>query len=365
MKAGIDDPEFFAQQRGERPAPPQPHERPIPATKSREEGGKRHDGSYVRRSTVDLDKIEAHLDTKMDKDRSASLHERFKSEFGEDLDTPEGYDLIPDREVHLRAGPPTLSSVGSELPPDVLADVYGTRGRPEMPAPAPIPAPVPIEPEPVADTEVEPEPVAEIEAEPEAEVAPEPEAEVEPEPEAEPEPEPEPTPPPVTVPEPGAVAGVAGATPGAPVAATAATATKAAAPVVEDDVEPPKYKFLDLRRFPKLGWRAYKRGGTLARLIIGTINVVLYLVLIFPPIFIVPVVATLVYWRADRKERIAKEEAEWEAHVAEHGTEPAYGEEYGGEYDEEVAAEGYDGGYYEGEAQAQAQAQYEDDRYGY
>ncbi len=361
-KAGIDDPEFFAKQRGEKPAPPPPHERPIPAPKSREEGGQRHDGSYVRRSTVDLDKIEAHLDTKMDKDKGESLHDRFKSTFGEDLETPDGYDLIPEREVHTRAGSPTYVGDDSGLPPDVLADAYGTAAPPAVPAPAPAPAPAPVVPEPVA--EMEPEPVAETEPEPEEEMEPEPEEEIEPEPAPEPEtevvpepePEPEPEPAPVSVPQPGAVAGVAGA--GSVPGAVAASETRAKAEEAEP-VDPPKYKFLDFRRFPKIGWNAWHRGGGVAKLILALINIPLYILLAwpFPPIIIVPLIATLLAINKARKERRAEEEAEWEAYQAEHPEEfqEGYGEDYGDGY----AGEPYDTGYYEGEGY------YEDDRYGY
>jgi len=362
-KAGIDDPEFFAQQRGERPAPPPPHERPIPETKSREEGGQRRDGTYTRRSTVDLSKIEAHLDTKMDKGHSESLHTRFKSEFGEDLDTPEGYDLIPDREVQVRPGPPTLTGVESGLSDQVLADVYGVQATSYAPAPAPVPEPTPapqvVEPEPAPEMEIEPEPVPEPMPEPIPEPEPEPEVEVEPEPEPEPvpepvpEPEPEPTPPPVVLPEPGAVAGVAGAGAGATAAA------EAAEPAVLEEIDPPKYKFLDLRRFIKLGRRAWITGGGIAKLVVGIINTLLYIVLIFPipPIIIVPVAATIVYYNNERKEKKAQEEAEWDAHVAEHGypEQGGYGQAYGGEQGEYPA----EGGYYEGEGH------YEEDRYGY
>ena len=362
-KAGIDDPEFFARQRGERPAPPPPHERPIPQPKTREEGGQRHDGTYVRRSTVDLDKIEAHLDTKMDKDRGESLHDRFKSEFGEDLSTPEGYELIPERDVHVRAGPPTVASTDSGLSAEVLADAYGAGGAPATPEAAPAPPPVPdaeVEPEPIV--EMEPEPVAELEPVPVAEVEPEPEVEVEPEPVEEPpapepepvpEPEPEPVAPPVVVPEPGQVAGVAGAVPGATVAA-------AESPAVEDDVEPPKYPWLHLARFPKLGWRAWKTGGGLAKLVVFLVNLFLYIGLLF--LFLVPVWYTIYHALKTRKERRAKEEAEWEAYVDEHGYPPeeAYGEGYyGDEYAAEPEGGYYEGGYYEGEGH------YEDDGYGY
>lgn len=350
-KAGIDDPQFFAQQRGERPVPPPPHERPLPTTKSREEGGQRQDGSYARRSTVDLNKIEAHLDTRMDKDHAESLHTRFKSEFGEDLDTPEGYELIPDREVHVRPGPPTLAGAESGLSDQVMADAYGVQATPYAPAPAPVPEPTPAPQE--AEPEPAPEPEVEIEPAPAPVLEPESEPEVEPEPEAVPEPEPEPTPPPVIVPEPGAVAGVAGAVAGA----TAAAGT--AAPPVEDDIDPPKYKFLDLRRFIKVGRRAWINGGGVAKLIVGIINffIYLFLVLPIPPIIIIPVAATIYYWNNDRKEEKAKADAEWEAHVAEHGypEQDGYGGAYAGEQGEYPA----EGGYYEGEGQ------YEEDRYGY
>jgi hypothetical protein len=288
------DPAFFTQQRGEPPPPPPPHERPIPTPKSREEGGQRHDGSYVRRSTVDLDKIEAHLDTKMEADRSESLHERFKSEFGEDLTTPDGYDLIPDRDVQVRAGPPTLASAEGGLSAQVMADAYGDGSAP--PAPPPEPAPIEavpeIEPEP--EMEIEAEPVDEIEPMPEEEVEPEPEMEVEAEPieEEAPAPEPEPEKPPVVVPEPGAVAGVAGVAGSTPVA-TAAAAEKA--PKVEDDIEPPAYPFLHLRRVIKVGRRAWIHGGGLAKTIVGLVNFFLYIGLIWPlpPIFILPLAVTL------------------------------------------------------------------------
>ena len=348
QKAGIDDPEFFAQQRGERPAPPPPHERTIPTTKSREEGGQRQDGTYARRSTVDLNKIEAHLDTKMDKGHSESLHTRFKAEFGEDLDTPEGYELIPEREVQVRPGPPTLAAAESGLSDQVLADAYGVQATPYAPAPAPVPEPIPapqvVEPEPAPELEIEPEPAPAPVPEPE----PEPEVKVEPEPETVPEPEPEPTPPPVVLPEPGAVAGaVAGAT----------AATETPAPVVEDDIDPPKYKFLDLRRFIKLGRRAWIKGGAIAKLIVGIINTLLYIALVIPPIIIVPVVATIVYYNNERKEKKAQEEAEWEAHVAEHGYPEQGG--YGGAYGGEQGGYPAEGGYYEGEGNI------EEDRYGY
>lgn len=359
QKAGIDDPEFFAQQRGERPAPPPPHERPIPAPKTREEGGQRHDGTYVRRSTVDLEKIEAHLDTRIETDRGESLHERFKTEFGEDLSTPDGYELIPERDVLARTGPPTLASTEGGLSPEVLADVYGPEGAPTVPVTAPPPAPEVMETAP--DAELEPEPVVELEPEPVVEMEPEPAGEVEageveegePSPEPTPEPTPEPEQPTVQVPEPGQVAGVAGAVPGA--AVSAATPEKP-----EEEIEPPKYPFFHLGRFIKLGRRAWLKGGPLAKTIVGVINFFLYLALVIPPIIIIPIVATVYDWNKKRKEK----QAEWDAYVDEHGYPPeeeGYAEGY---YGEEYAAQGYDegqyeGGYYEGDGYR------DEDRYAY
>lgn len=364
-KAGIDDPEFFARQKGEAQTPPPPHERPIPAPKTREEGGQRHDGSYVRRSTVDLDKIEAHLDTQMDKDHAETLHDRFKSEFGEDLETPDGYELIPERDVQVRAGPPTLAGVESGLSPQVMADAYGTDAPPATPPPAPPPAemapaysmePEPeMEPGPEPEVEIEPEPEPEVEMEPEPEPEPEPEVEPEPEPEPEVEPEPEPAAPPVVVPEPGAVAG-AGAVPGAMAAAAEAEEL--------EPVDPPKYHFMDARRFVRIGWNAWHRGGGVAKIIIFIINLFLAIGLFL--CLLLPLWVTIAQMLKKRKE----EQAEWEAHVAEHG----YPEEEAGVYDEYgeygqvdeygrpvgPAPEEYPGGYYEGEG-----GHYEDDRYGY
>ncbi len=358
--AGIDDPEFFAQQRGERPAPPPPHERPIPKPKTREEGGQREDGTYVRRSTIDLEKIEAHLDTKIEKDRGESLHDRFKTEFGEDLSAPDGYELIPERDVHVRTAPPTLASVESGLSPEVLADVYGSEGAPTLREEPPAPA-YAMEAAPVA--EIEPEPVAEVEPEPMDEVEPEPAGEVEaepieeaaptPEPPPAPAPEPEPTPPAVLVPEPGQVAGVAGAVPGAAVAV-------AAPEQAEDDIEPPKYPFFHFGRVIKLGRRAWLKGGPVAKTIVGVINFFLYIALVIPPIIIIPIVATIMDYNKKRKEK----QAEWDAYVEEHGYPPEEAGYAEGYYGEGYAAEGYDegyqeGGYYEGEGY------YEEDRYGY
>lgn len=333
-KAGIDDPAFFAQQRGERPPPPQAHERPIPIPKSREEGGQRHDGSYVRRSTVDLDKIEAHLDTKMEKERGESLHERFKTTFGEDLDTPEGYELIPDREIVPRAKPPTVADARGELSADVLADAYGTRAPPPVPkAEAPVPVAAP------PDEELEPEPVAELEPELPVETEPEPVEEIEPEPVA--AAEPEPTPAPVIVPEPGQVAGVAGA---------GIAGATVADDVPEKEVRKPPRAFLHLGRFGKLGYWTLKEGGPVAKLILILINIPLYLLLFIPGIL-----ATIYYVYAGYKKRKAEEEKEYEEWMASQPAEEAYAYD---EYGNPVPQYGAEAGYYEGE-------EYYDEPYGY
>jgi len=342
-KAGIDDPAFFAQQRGERPTPPPPHERPIPAPKSREEGGQRHDGSYVRRSTVDLDKIEAHLDTKMEKERGESLHERFKSAFGEDLDTPEGYELIPDREIVPRARPPTVADARGELSAEVLADVYGTGAPP--PAPSQYEAYVPEPPLHDREMEPEPEPMAEVEPAPPVETEPEPVDEVEPEPVAAAEPEPapikEPAPPPVIVPEPGQVAGVAGA---------GIAGAMEADEGPEKEVRKPPRGILHLARFGKLGYWTLKEGGPVAKLILVLINIPLYILLFIPSI-----PATIYYLYIGYKRMKAEEDKEYEEWLASQPADEGYAYD---EYGNPVPQYAPEGGYYEGE-------EYYDEPYGY
>ncbi len=340
-KAGIDDPAFFAQQRGEKPPPPQLHERPIPVPKSREEGGQRHDGSYVRRSTVDLGKIEAHLDTKMEKERGESLHERFKSTFGEDLDTPDGYELIPDREMVPRARPPTIADARGELSADVLADVYGTGGPP--PAPSRPEAPVVAAAPPDEELEPEPEPEAEVEPEPALETEPLPVEEVEPEPEpvAEPEKKKKPSAPPVIVPEPGQVAGVAGA-------GIAGASEADEGP--EKEVRKPPRGILHLGRFGKLGYWTLKEGGPVAKLILVLINIPLYILLLIPGI-----PATIYYVYVGIKKKRAEEEKEYEEWMASQPAEEGYAYD---EYGNPVPSYPPETGYYEGE-------EYYDEPYGY
>lgn len=353
-KAGITDEAFLAQKKGSAPPPPPPpHERPIPTTKSREEGGQREDGSYVRRSTVNIDKIEAHLDTIMEKDRSESLKDRFKSEYGEDLDVPEGYELIPDRDVHKRITPPSVAQIeGRGLTAETLALAYGTDEPPVVPAEVPAPAPLPV-PEPVAV----PEPV------PEPEAVPEPEPELEPEAPAVDEAEPEvpegetveeaPEPEPVAVPAApvagavaGSVAGVAGVAGASETKEGEATAAK-----VEDDFPPAKRPFLHLFRFTKVGRRPMATGGIIIKIILGVINFFLYVGLLF--ILLLPVWATIYYIYKGYKAKKEEEEKYWAEHPEE--LESAQNE-YG--YAEEPGY-GPEGEYYEGEGH------YDDESYAY
>ncbi len=344
-KAGITDPAFLAQKKGSAPPPPPPlHEREIPTTKSREDGGQREDGSYVRRSTVNIDKIEAHLDTMSEKDRSESLQDRFKSEFGEDLDVPEGYELIPDRDVHKRVTPLSVAQIeGQGISAETLALAYGTDEPPvvpaEMPSPEPIPEPMPEPepepaPEPMAEAEpvAEPEPAAPAEGEAEPEVPEEETVEEAPEPEPEPEPASVPAAP-VAGAVAGSVAGVAGA--------SEAKEGEAAEEKVEDDFPPAKRPFLHLGRFVKVGRRAWANGGIVIKIILGVINFFLYIGLLF--ILLLPVWATIYYIYKGYKAKKEEEAKYWEEHPEEleyAQNEYAYGEEQG--YPPE-------GEYYEGE----------------
>ena len=367
-KAGITDPAFLAQKKGSAPPPPPPpHERPIPTTKSREEGGQREDGTYVRRSTVNIDKIEAHLDTISEKNRSESLQERFKEEYGEDRAVPEGYELIPDRDVHARITPPSVAQIEDRgLSAETLALAYGTDEPPAVPAELPVPEPVPepepepeSEPVPELEPEPEPEPVPELEPEPKPEPEPVPELEPEAptEEEAEPEvpeeegkveeaPEPEPAPVPA--------APIAGAVAGTVAGVAAAGETKegeAAAAEVMDDFPPPKRPFLHLGRFIKLGRRPWATGGPIIKLILALINFFLYIGLLF--IFLIPVWATIYYLIKAHKAKKEEEEKYWAEHPEELGyAQDEYG--YGEEYRQEP-----EGGYYEGEGN------YDDESYAY
>jgi hypothetical protein len=360
-KAGITDPAFLAQKKGSAPPPPpSPHERPIPTTKTREEGGQREDGSYVRRSTVNIDKIEAHLDTMSEKDRSESLQDRFKSEYGEDLDVPEGYELIPDRDVHKRVTPPSVAQIeGRGLSAETLALAYGTDEPPVVPAEVPAPAPLP---EPVLEPEPEPEPAPEPEPEPEPAPEPEPEPEPVPEPEApaseegEPEvpeeetdeeaPEPEPASVPTT-PVAGAVAGSVAGVAGV-AGASEAKEGEAAEAKVEDDFPPAKRPFLHLARFVKLGRRPWATGGPIVKLILGLINFFLYIGLLL--FLLLPVWATIYYFIKDYKAKKAEEEKYWEEHPEElEHAQDGYG--YGEEQGYPPEGEYYEGeGYYDDES---------------
>ncbi len=326
---------------------PRPRERRIPMPKSREEGGRRQDGRYVRRSTVDLNKVEAHLDSFTTKEASDTLVAKYKEMYGEDLPVPDGYKLIPEREFRERRGPPTIAEfeAGVAVPEEEEALAYSVEApaeeaveeaAPEAPAEE-----VAVEeavPEPEVE-EIAPEEAPEEEAAPAVEEAPE-----------EPAPVPEEAPVAEAVPA-AAVAGVAGA---APVVEAAAKEVKAAVEVEEAEAEeeeelPGLRPFFHPLRVIKLAPRAYRNGGPLVKFIIGLINVLLNIFMWIFSLFIIPIAGGAYYgykWWKVRKEEQAKA---WEEYYAEEGypeDEEYYGEEeyYEGEYPEE--------GYYEEEGYA-------------
>jgi hypothetical protein len=320
---------------------PPPHERPIPRPKTREEGGRREDGRYVRRSTVNLKKVEAHLDSFTTKEASDTLVAKYKEMYNEELPVPDGYKLIPEREFRERRGPPTIAEfeAGVAVPEEEVALAYSVEASaeevveevaPEAPA------------EEVAVEEALPEPEVE-EAVPE--VAPEEEAvpAVEEVPE-EPAPVPEEIPAAEAAPA-AAVAGVAGA---APVVPAATKEVKAAVEEEEEEEEP-----LELRpifhplRIIKLAPRAYRDGGFLVKFIIGIINILLNIVLWIFSLFIIPVAGAIYYGRKAWIERKEKQAEAWEEYYAEEGY--PEDEEY---YEEEEYPEGDypDEGYYEEES---------------
>jgi hypothetical protein len=149
------------------------------------------------------------------------------------------------------------------------------------------------------------------------------------------------------------VAGVAGAVPGATVAA----ATEAKVEEEEEmDIPQKRYNILDLRRIWKIAPKLMMTGGSIAKTIFGIANVLLYIVLLIPPIIAIPIAVTLLSWNKDRKARLEEEAREWEEYQAEHGYEEGY--QYD-EYGQPVPAyPPADDGYYEGD-------EYYDDRYGY
>jgi hypothetical protein len=342
--------------------PPRLEEPPERQPRAWEAGGM-VEGTYQRRSTIEVERIEAHLDSLAEREAQSSVAKKYKQMFGEDLPIPEGYELIPERRVKRRAGGPTAEEAPEEAAPstDAALETYGATPPPAglTPLPAP-PAPEAAAPPPAVEA---PAPVPG--SAPPAEVAPPAEAAATTEVVVEAPPAPAPTAAPEAAPAPVVagpaspqVAGVAGAP--AAAAATAATATAATKPKEEE--APLKLRhFLDLRRFSKIGPRAAKRGGAVTKMILGVINLILYIALLL--IFLAPVWFTIYVMFMENKAKRAEEEKrarEWDERygLAEPGAEGYYDE--GGYYD--YAPEGYEGepapeaGYDYGEGQPQPYA---------
>jgi len=356
-------------------APPPQLEAPPPEPEPEPwERGGMVDGTYVRQSTVDIEKVEAHLDSLAEVTSQQAIARKYKDMFGEDLPVPEGYELVPERRVRRR-GAPTYGEEAEAAPsPDVVAAAYGEGAAPPPPLPPPVPPPpVPesytlphLAQQPGSAAEAAPQPPVAVEAAPPpATEGPAPAAVEEEAPATEvlvgapaPEAAAAPAVPPAPAPEatPATAPAAAYAAPqaaGAPAVAgaaapqAAAAATPAPAPKV---VEKPKHKWLDIRRFWKVGHTAAKRGGGVMKLILGLINLPIWLILL--P---VEVAATIFYiasaWnvrRAEEKER----DRQWrEQHPEEQYYDEGYGEGYEEGYDQPYAAEGpeeegyYDDGY--------------------
>ncbi len=348
---------------------------PEPAPEAWEQGGM-IDGTYVRQSTVEIEKVEAHLDSLAEVTSQQAIARKYRDMFGEDLPIPEGYELVPERRVRRRGVPAPEEAASPSPSPEAVAAAYGEGAAPQPPpmppAPAPEsytlphlaqhPAPEPAVAPQLATVEEAALPATEVAA-PAAPVEEAPATEVlvgAAAPEGVPAPAPAPEPAPVA-----AYAGpqVAGAPAVAGVAASQVAqpvATAAAPSAVPKPVEKPKYKVLDIRRFWKIGHNAAKRGGGFMKLILVLINLPLYIVLL--PI---QIVATIVYavssWYAGHAKEKAREREWAEQHPAEEGYyEEGYGEGYEEGYEQPYDAQGpEEGGYYdEGYAP-------EEDAYGY
>jgi len=325
--------------------PPPLEEPPQRRPRAWEEGGA-VEGTYQRQSTIEVEKIEAHLDSLAEREAQASVAQKYKQMFGEDLPIPEGYELIPERRVKRRAGGPVADEAPPEAAPPSEASLQAYGATPPPPELAPLPAPpAPAVPAPAPAPEA-PAPAPEPEAAPVAEAA-QPaeaaattevivEAPAAPAPEAAPAAAPAPV---ATAPAAPQVAGVAGAP-----AAAAAAATAGAVAAKPKEEEPPLKlrKFMDMRRFWKLGPKIGRSGGSVGKLIFGIINVLLYLLL---TITTIQIWTTIFYVFKDYKAKKAEEEKrarEWGAQgygQAEPGAEGYYDE--GGYYD--YGPEGYEG----------------------
>jgi hypothetical protein len=362
-----------------RTPPPQLEAAPPEQEPEAWEQGGMVDGTYMRQSTVDIEKVEAHLDSLAEVTSQQAIAKRYKDMFGEDLSVPEGYELVPERRVRRRGMPAPEEEAAPAPSPEAVAVAYGEGAAPPQPMPAP-PPPAPVsytlphlvqQPGPAAEAVSQPPDVVEEALAPAAEAAV-PAAAAEEAPATEvvvgaPAPEAAPAIAPTSAPEAAPVAAptgpvvagapaVAGAA--APQSAAAAAATPAPAP--RPPIEKPRYKFLDMRRYNKIGYNAYRRGGGVIKLIVVLINLPLYIVLFFP----IGVIATIVYvytaWKVEHDKEKERQRQWAEQHPEEAYYDEGYGEGYEEGNDQPYAAEepGEEGSYDEGYAS-------EEDAYGY
>jgi len=344
--------------------PPRLEEPPERQPRAWEAGGM-VEGTYQRRSTIEVERIEAHLDSLAEREAQSSVAKKYKQMFGEDLPIPEGYELIPERRVKRRAGGPTAEEAPEEAAPSAEAalETYGATPPPAglTPLPAP-PAPEAAAPPPAVEA---PAPVPG--SAPPAEVAPPAEAAATTEVVVEAPPAPAPTAAPEAAPAPVVagpaspqVAGVAGAPAAAATAAAAAATATAAAKPKEEEAPLKLRKFMDMRRFWKFGPKIGRSGGPIGKLIFGIINLIFYLLV---TITTIQIWTTILYVYNEYKAKKAEEEKrarEWDERYgqAEPGAEGYYDE--GGYYD--YGPEGYEGepapeaGYDYGEGQPQPYA---------
>ena len=344
---GIDVEAYVRQESAKRqprmPQMPPPLEEPLQRQPRAWEEGGSVEGTYQRQSTVDVEKIEAHLDSLAEREAQASVAQKYKQMFGEDLPIPEGYELIPERRVRRRAGGPVADEAPPEAAPspEAALQAYGATAPP--PELAPLPAPPPpaaAAPPPAAEAPAPapaPEAAPAVETVTPAEAAATTEVVVEapPAPAAEAAPAAAPAPAVATAPTAPAAPQVAGVA-GAPAAAAAVATPK------EEEAPLKLRKFMDMRRFWKFGPKIGRSGGPVAKLIFGVVNLILY---IFLTLTTIQIWTTILYVVKDYQAKKAEEEKrsrEWYAQgydQAEPGAEGYYDE--GGYYD--YGPEGYGG----------------------
>ena len=332
------------------------------------------DGTYVRQSTIDIEKVEAHLDSLAEVTSQQAIARKYKEMFGEDLPVPEGYELVPERRVRRRGTPSPGDEAVPAPSPEAVADAYSAGAAPPPPPMPPPPPPAPesytlphLAQQPESAAEAAPQPPVAVgeAAAPDATGAVAGEAPATevvvgapaPVPEAAPAPIPTPVAAPAPAvaapPAPGTVAGAAAPQP----------AAAAAAPAAPKPVEKPKYKFLDLRRWPKLFFPTYKRGGGVAKLIIALINLPIYLLLI-PIEIVMTIYYVFASWRAESNKEKERERKWREEHPEEAYSDEGYAEGYGEGY-EEGYDQPYDAEAPEGEGYYDDGYAPEEDAYGY